>query len=73
MYQFLLALLFVRMAFASSCDAEPLVLPLQDVQVLPDVSDTFMKGIPAEIGTPPQNIVLLPWTYVTDSINTIYD
>ncbi|KAH7182013.1 aspartic peptidase domain-containing protein [Fusarium sp. MPI-SDFR-AT-0072] len=60
MYRFLLTLL-LRKAFASSCDAEPLVLPLQDVQVLLDVSDSFMKGIPAEIGTPPQNLVLLPW------------
>ncbi|KAI1018512.1 hypothetical protein LB503_005641 [Fusarium chuoi] len=61
MYRFLLTFLFVRRALTSSCDAEPLVLPLQDVQVLPDVADSFMKGIPAKIGTPPQNLVLLPW------------
>ncbi|KAF5230538.1 hypothetical protein FANTH_13785 [Fusarium anthophilum] len=60
MYRFLLTLAFLREAFAS-CDAEPLVLPLQDVQVLPDVANSFMKGIPAKIGTPPQNLVLLPW------------
>jgi hypothetical protein len=23
-----------------------------------------MIGIPAEVGTPPQNLVLLPWAYV---------
>lgn len=73
MHRFLLTLPFLREAIASSCDAEPLVLHLRDVQVLPDVPNSFMKGIPAEIGTPPQNLVLLPWTYVTDSINTIYD
>ncbi|KAF5538497.1 hypothetical protein FMEXI_9366 [Fusarium mexicanum] len=61
MHRFLLTLVFLREAFASSCDAEPLVLPLQDVQVLPDVANSFMKGIPAKIGTPPQNVVLLPW------------
>ncbi|KAF5655264.1 hypothetical protein FCIRC_13909 [Fusarium circinatum] len=60
MYRFLLTLAFLREAFAS-CDAEPLVLPLQDVQVLPDVPSSFMRGIPAKIGTPPQDLVLLPW------------
>ncbi|KAG4279220.1 hypothetical protein FPRO04_05761 [Fusarium proliferatum] len=61
MYRFLLTFLFVQKALTSSCDAEPLVLQLQDVQVLPDVANSFMKGIPAKIGTPPQNLVLLPW------------
>ena len=73
MYRFLLTLVFLREAVASSCDVEPLVLPLQDVQVLPDVPNSFMKGIPAKIGTPPQNLVLLPWAYVSTSITTIYD
>lgn len=73
MYRFLLTFLFVQKALTSSCDAEPLVLQLQDVQVLPDVANSFMKGIPAKIGTPPQNLVLLPWAYVPTSIITIYD
>lgn len=45
----------------SPCDSEPLVLPIKDVQVHPDIDDSFMKGIPAKIGNPPQNIVLMPW------------
>ncbi|KAG9506647.1 hypothetical protein J7337_000180 [Fusarium musae] len=61
MYNLLFTLLFVREAFSSSCDAEPLVLPLQDVQVLSDVPNSFVKGIPAKIGTPSQTLVLLPW------------
>ncbi|KNB10917.1 hypothetical protein FOXG_20431 [Fusarium oxysporum f. sp. lycopersici 4287] len=61
MHRFLLTLPFLREAIASPCDAEPLVLHLRDVQVLPGVPNSFMKGIPAEIGTPPQNLVLLPW------------
>ena len=64
MRRFLSVLLFMRAAFASSCDAEPLVLPLRDVQVLGDNKQSLMRGIPAEVGTPPQKIVLLPWAYV---------
>ncbi|CZR35670.1 uncharacterized protein FPRO_00207 [Fusarium proliferatum ET1] len=64
MYRFLLTFLFVQKALTSSCDAEPLVLQLQDVQVLPDVANSFMKGIPAKIGTPPQNLDLNnTWIY----------
>ncbi|KAM0193010.1 hypothetical protein ACHAPI_007959 [Fusarium lateritium] len=61
MYRFLATLLFLREASASSCDAEPLVLPIRSVQVYPDIKDSYMIGIPAEVGTPPQNLVLLPW------------
>ncbi|KAH6950765.1 aspartic peptidase domain-containing protein [Fusarium avenaceum] len=61
MIRFLPILLFLREAIASSCDAEPLVLPIRSVQVYPDIKDSYMIGIPAEIGTPPQNLVLLPW------------
>lgn len=42
-------------------------LPIRDVQVLPNVSDSFMKGIALSVGTPPQDIVLLPWPSVTPS------
>lgn len=43
------------------CDTEPLALPIEDVRVLPDVEDSYMRGIPAKIGSPAQDIVLLPW------------
>lgn len=53
--------LLIPVRAASICDAEPLVLTIQDVQVLPDVQDSYMKGIAAQIGSPVQDIVLLPW------------
>ncbi|KIV90889.1 hypothetical protein PV10_05493 [Exophiala mesophila] len=46
---------------AGTCVPQPLVLPLRDVQVNATVTDSFMTGIPAQVGTPPQDIVLLPW------------
>lgn len=64
MRRFLSVLLFMRAVLASSCDAEPLVLPLRDVQVLGDNKQSLVRGIPAEVGIPPQKIVLLPWAYV---------
>ncbi|KAH9239395.1 hypothetical protein K456DRAFT_1745551 [Colletotrichum gloeosporioides 23] len=45
----------------ASCDVEPVALPIQDVQVDPNVPDSYMRGIPAKLGTPSQNIVMLPW------------
>lgn len=57
-----------------SATATPLALPITDVQVLPSIPDSFMRGIPARIGTPPQDIVLLPWselnnTYIYDELS----
>ncbi|KAF4451229.1 hypothetical protein F53441_5772 [Fusarium austroafricanum] len=64
-------LTILRVAFASSCDAEPLVLPLRSVQVKTGIENSYMRGISAEVGTPAQNLVLLPWA---DLNNTwIYD
>lgn len=45
----------------ASCDVEPVALPIQDVQVDPNVPDSYMRGIPAKLGTPSQDIVMLPW------------
>ncbi|OTA70140.1 acid protease [Hypoxylon sp. EC38] len=42
-------------------EVNPFQLPIRDVQVLPDIPDSFMKGIAATVGTPPQNIVVLAW------------
>ncbi|KAM0351614.1 hypothetical protein ACHAPU_002624 [Fusarium lateritium] len=61
MRHFLSTLLFLRAASASTCNTEPLVLPIQNVQVDPNYEESYMIGIPAQIGTPPQNLVLLPW------------
>ncbi|KAM7211719.1 Aspartic peptidase domain containing protein [Rhypophila decipiens] len=51
--------------------ATPLALPITDIQVLPSISDSVMKGIPARIGTPPQDIVLLPGAELNNTY--IYD
>ncbi|RGP68844.1 peptidase aspartic [Fusarium sporotrichioides] len=68
----LLSLLFtVAVNCASHCDTEPLFLPIRDVQVLPNVEKSLMKGIPATIGEPSQNIVLLPWAELNNT--WIYD
>ncbi|KAK3945652.1 aspartic peptidase domain-containing protein [Diplogelasinospora grovesii] len=49
------------MAASTPCEVKPLHLPITDIQVLPNISDSFVYGIPASVGTPAENIVLLPW------------
>ncbi|KAL6920518.1 hypothetical protein FSST1_004544 [Fusarium sambucinum] len=61
-------LLFLRATFASSCDAQPLVLPIRDVQILADNEESLMRGIAGQVGTPPQNVVLLPWAELNNTI-----
>ncbi|PHH81257.1 hypothetical protein CDD83_3633 [Cordyceps sp. RAO-2017] len=56
-----LALFMSRLVAASPCRRQLLQLPIKDVRVYPDVAHSFMTGIPAKIGTPPQDVVLLPW------------
>lgn len=56
-----LVLSFSSWVSAASCTVS---LPIEDVQVIPDVEGSFTYGISASIGTPPQNIVVLPWSYV---------
>lgn len=60
-YLLAVALVLSTAAGEAECDFEPISLALTDVQVLPDVKDSFMRGIPAKIGSPEQNIILLPW------------
>lgn len=57
-------LLAIPAIHALSCNVDPLVLPIQDVQVIPDIDDSLIRGIPAKIGSEEQDIVLLPWAYV---------
>ncbi|CAJ2503101.1 Uu.00g104950.m01.CDS01 [Anthostomella pinea] len=58
-------LLVTSPVIATSCDdIRPLQLPIKDIQVLPKIPDSFMRGIQASIGTPPQDIVVLPWPSV---------
>jgi hypothetical protein len=52
----------IKMASAaSSCGPQVLSLPIQDVQVIPSIPDSFMRGIPLRAGTPAQDLVVLPW------------
>ncbi|RSL57000.1 hypothetical protein CEP51_014314 [Fusarium floridanum] len=67
----LLLLLVVPASCSSSCDTEPLSLPIRDVQVLPNVEKSLMKGIPTKLGSPTQNVVLLPWAELNNTY--IYD
>jgi hypothetical protein len=38
-----------------------MALPITDTVVDPTIPGSLMRGIPAQIGTPPQDIVVLPW------------
>lgn len=51
----------LSVASASSCGPSVFALPLQDIQVLPEVKDSFMRGISLRAGSPAQNLVVLPW------------
>jgi hypothetical protein len=54
--------LWVGRALGAACGtASPMALPITDTAVDPNIPDSLMRGIPARIGTPPQNIVVLPW------------
>lgn len=56
-----LFLQFFEVKSESCGNSTPLHLPLRDVQVLSDVQGSYMRGISAKIGTPEQDIVLIPW------------
>ncbi|KAK4243460.1 aspartic peptidase domain-containing protein [Corynascus novoguineensis] len=50
----------------------PMALPITDALVDPDIPDSLLRGIPANVGSPPQSIVVLPWpdlnnTYIYDT------
>jgi len=51
--------------------ARPIALPLRDVLVDLGISDSYMRGIPAKVGTPPQDIAMLPWAELNNT--WIYD
>ncbi|KAH8666479.1 aspartic peptidase domain-containing protein [Xylariales sp. PMI_506] len=60
-------------AEATSCNFQPVSLPLKDIQVLPDIANSFMRGIPVTIGSPPQDIVVLPWAELNNTWLYDYD
>lgn len=52
----------VAAAAASSCSSpQVLNLPLRDIQVVPDIEDSYMRGIALKAGNPAQSLVVLPW------------
>ena len=56
-----LGLSFCATALAVSCSSKPFALPITDVQVEANLTNSFMYGIPVQIGSPVQDIVMLPW------------
>lgn len=53
---------WTRSALAQDCgSAVPVAFPITDVQTDPAVANSLMRGIPAKVGTPAQDIVMLPW------------
>ncbi|KAH6867716.1 aspartic peptidase domain-containing protein [Thelonectria olida] len=60
MHRLLLLLLAIPVRCASPYDLER-APPIRDVQVIPEVDDSFIKRIPARIGSPEQDIVIMPW------------
>ncbi|KAK4044744.1 hypothetical protein C8A01DRAFT_42646 [Parachaetomium inaequale] len=57
-------------ALAATCvsdpppsSALPFAVPITDTQVDPGITDSFMRGIPASIGTPPQTILNNSYIY----------
>ncbi|KAK7990241.1 hypothetical protein PG990_014521 [Apiospora arundinis] len=54
-------------AAASKCYAQPVALPLKDIQVLPKVKGSYMRGIPVKVGTPPQDLVVMPWAELNNT------
>lgn len=51
----------VLSTWAAQCNVEPQRILIQDTQVLPDVNGSNMIGMRATIGSPPQDILMLPW------------
>ncbi|KAK4234449.1 aspartic peptidase domain-containing protein [Achaetomium macrosporum] len=56
---------------ACNTTTSPIALPITDTVVDPKIPDSLMRGIPAKIGTPSHNIVVLPWTDLNNTY--IYD
>lgn len=55
---------------ATACLPQPFAVPIREVQVYPDIADSYMIGIPAKIGSrPEQDIVLAPWPYVLPKVS----
>ncbi|QSZ37859.1 hypothetical protein DSL72_008959 [Monilinia vaccinii-corymbosi] len=67
MYFGLFIISLCSLAEATSCSYSAISLPLRDIQVLPDIENSYMRGIPATVGSPAQNIVVLPWAELNNT------
>jgi hypothetical protein len=65
----LLTLFHCLSVLASSCQPEPFAVPIKDIQVEPSIPGSLMRGIPAKVGSPEQDIVLAPWPFVSSPIS----
>lgn len=55
-------------ALGAACNDDapaPMALPIADTIVDPAIPGSWMRGVRASIGTPAQDIVVLPWPYVS--------
>lgn len=60
----LLSALIAPSHASTGCGAAAISIPLQDTKVLDDVKDSYMIGLRTKLGTPFQDILMLPWPYV---------
>ncbi|KAL1850732.1 hypothetical protein Daus18300_012810 [Diaporthe australafricana] len=52
---------------ASGCNSTPISLPIQDTQVLPNIEGSNMYGLRVQIGSPAQDIVMMPWAELNNT------
>ncbi|KAK0721265.1 aspartic peptidase domain-containing protein [Apiosordaria backusii] len=63
---------WIGRVLSAGCDpVPPLALPITDIKISSSIANSFMRGIPVNIGTPPQSIVVLPWPDLNNT--SIYD
>ncbi|ROV94092.1 hypothetical protein VMCG_08247 [Cytospora schulzeri] len=55
----------------SQCDSGPISIPIQDTQVLPNINGSNMIGLRTQVGSPPQDILMIPWAELNNT--WIYD
>ncbi|KAF6809608.1 hypothetical protein CSOJ01_06780 [Colletotrichum sojae] len=57
-------IIFLLPLLASACPLKVEVLPIRDVLADQKILDSFVKGIPSQIGTPAQPVVLMPYANI---------
>ncbi|KAK5096491.1 hypothetical protein LTR70_001665 [Exophiala xenobiotica] len=70
MLRLLLPVLLYQVAGAAECTGNVFALPIKDVLVDSSIENSYVIGIPASVGTPEQDVVLLPWASVLGTPHT---